>query len=73
MANQNERPKELLRNTTQGSARKPDAEESGGDAIDTATRDALTKDTDASRLLQLTVDETGNMTARLLTAVTWNL
>ena len=81
LASQNERTKEhwtgktvfqlkislpLLRNSTKGRARKPDTEEPVGDEIDTATRDALTKDTDASRLLPHTADEVRNITARLL-------
>ena len=56
----------LLRNTTKGRARKPDTEEPVGDEIDTATRDALTKDTGASRLLPHTADEARNITAGLL-------
>ena len=59
LANQNETTKEywkgktvfqlkislpLLRNTTKGRARKRDTEELVGDKIDTATRDALTKE-----------------------------
>ena len=79
LANQNERTKEhwkgktvcqlkislsLLRNTTKGRARKPDTEEPAGDEIDTATRDALTKDTDASSLLPHAADEARNITDR---------
>jgi len=75
LANQNERTKEhwkgktvfqlkttlpLLRNTTKGRARKPDADEPVDDETDTAMRDALTKDTDASRLLPHTADEARN-------------
>ena len=75
LANQNERTKEhwkgktvfqlktslpLLRNTTKGRARKPDADEPVDDETDTAMRDALTQDIDASRLLPHTAHEARN-------------